>query len=99
MCSPVGNHDLVLPLQNNPTSQAHFRLPKCDGRLTVKVKSDPINRMVTASAVVQIDLSKVVHHSHACRPIYHSSEPQGPTLCIFSSRATCMGDRCSEHIN
>ena len=75
---------------HNPTNQAHFRVPKYDGELIVQVKSDPINRMITVSAGVQTDLSK-------CRPICHSSEPQGPTLCISSSRPTYTGDRCSEH--
>ena len=42
-------------------SQAHARVPECDGRLTVQVKSDPISRRVTAPAGVQTDLSKVIH--------------------------------------
>ena len=51
--------------------------------------------MVTASAGVQTDLSKVVHSS--CRSICHSSEPQSSIVCISSPRPTCLGRRCSEH--
>ena len=60
VCSAVENHDLVPSLRHSPMSQAHSRVPKCDGRLTVQVKSDPINRMVPASAGIQTDLSEVV---------------------------------------
>ena len=31
VCSLVENHDLVPLLQNNIMSQAHSRVPKCDG--------------------------------------------------------------------
>ena len=51
--------------------------------------------MVTASAGVQTDLSKVVHSS--CRSICHSSQPQNSIVCISSPRPTCLGHRCSEH--
>ena len=51
--------------------------------------------MVTASAVVQTDLPKVVHTS--CRPICHSSEPQTSTVRISCPRPKCLGHRCSEH--
>ena len=74
VCSPVENHDLVPSLPDNSKSQAHSRLPECDGCHSVQVKPSPINRMVTASAGVQTDLSKVVHSS--CRSICHLSEPQ-----------------------
>ena len=74
MCSSVINHDLVPSLPDNCKSQAHSRVPECDGR------PSPINRMVTASAGVQTDLSKVVHSS--CRSISHSSEPQSSIVCI-----------------
>ena len=52
------------------------------------------NRMVTASAGVQTDLSKVVHSS--CRSICHSSEPQTSTVSVSSPRPKCLGHRCSE---
>ena len=65
-------------------SQAHSR-----------VKPSPINRMVTASAGVQSDLSKVVHSS--CRSICFSSEPQSSIVHISSPRPTCLGHICSEH--
>ena len=31
VCSPVENHDLVPSLQDNSKSQAHPRVPECDG--------------------------------------------------------------------
>ena len=61
VCSPVEKHDLVSSLQNDPASQVHSRVAKCDGLLTVQVKADPVNRMVISSADVQTDLSEVVH--------------------------------------
>ena len=51
--------------------------------------------MVTASAGVKIDLSKVVHPSY--RPVCHSSEPQSSTVHISSPGPKCLGHRCSEH--
>ena len=51
--------------------------------------------MVTASAGVQTDLSKVVHSP--CRSIYHSSEPQPSTVRISCPRPKGLGHRCSEH--
>ena len=95
VCSPVENHDLVPSLSDNSKSQAHSRLPECDGQHSVQVEPSPINRMVTASAGVQTDLSKVVHSS--CRSICHSSEPQSSIVCISSPRLTCLGHRCSKH--
>ena len=95
VCSPVENHDLVPSLPDNPTSQTHSRVSECDGRPSVQVKPSPINRMVTAFAGVQTDLSKVVHSS--CRSICHLSEPQGSIVCISSPRPKCLGHRCSEH--
>ena len=50
--------------------------------------------MVTASAGVQTDLSKVVHSS--CRSFCHSSEPQTSTVHVSSPRPNCLGHRCSE---
>ena len=52
-------------LPNNLKSQTHSRVSECDGRPSVQVESSPINRMVTASAGIQTDLSQVVHSS--CR--------------------------------
>ena len=95
MCSPVENHDLVPSLPDNIKNQAGSRMPECDDRPTVPVEPSPINRMVTASAGVQTDLSKVVHSS--CRSICHSSEPQTSIICISGPRPTCLGYRCSEH--
>ena len=63
VCSPVENHDLVPSLQDNIKSQTHSRVSECDGRPTVQVEPSPVNRMVTASAGVQTDLSQVVHPS------------------------------------
>ena len=64
-------------------------------QVQVQVEPSPVNRMVTASAGVQTDLSQVVHSS--CRSICHSSEPQSSTVCISSPRPKCLGHRCSEH--
>ena len=65
--SPVEDHDMVPSLPGNIESQTHPRVSECDGRSSVQVKPSPVNRMVTASAGVQTDLSKVVHAS--CRSI------------------------------
>ena len=58
-------------------------------------RSNQVNRMVTASADFQTDLSKVVHSS--CRSICHSSEQQSSFVYISSPRPTCLGHRCPEH--
>ena len=50
--------------------------------------------MVTASAGVQTDLSKVVHSS--CRSFCHSSESQTSAVRVSSPRPKCLGHRCSE---
>ena len=47
MCTYLEIHDLVLSLQNNPTGQAHSRVPECDGQCTVQVEKDQINKMIT----------------------------------------------------
>ena len=47
------NHDLVPSLSHNPKSQAHSRVPECDGRPSVQVKPSSVNRMVTASQVLK----------------------------------------------
>ena len=51
--------------------------------------------MVIASAGVQTNLSEVIHST--CRPVCHSSEPQGSVVCISSPSSKCLGHRCSEH--
>ena len=63
--------------------------------LLSRSKPSPVNRMVTASAGVQTDLSEVVHSS--CRSFCHSHEPQSSTLRVTSPRPKCLGHRCSEH--
>ena len=73
----------------------HMPGSECDGRPSVQVEPCPVNRMVTASAGVQTDLSEVVHSS--CRSICHASEPHSSTVRIFSPRSNCLGHRCSEH--
>ena len=82
-------------LPDNLKSQTHSRVSEYDGRPSVQVEPSPINRMVTASAGSQTDLSQVVHSS--CRSFCHSSEPQSCTVCICSPRPKCLGHRCSEH--
>ena len=88
------NHDMMPSLQDNIKSQTHSRVSECDGRL-VQVKPIPVNRMVTASAGVQTDLSQVVHPS--CRSICHSSETQTATIHFSHPRPECLGHRCSKH--
>ena len=95
VCSPVEDHDLVLSLPDNIKSQTHFRVSECDGRPSAQVEPSPVNRMLTASAGVQTDLSQVVHPS--CRSICYLSEPQSSTVRVSSPRPKCLGHRCSEH--
>ena len=95
VCSPVEDHDLVPSLPHNIESQAHSRVPECDGRPTVQVQPSAVNRMVSASAGVQTDLPEVVHTS--CRLICHSPEPQTSTVHISCPRPNCLGHRCSKH--
>ena len=95
VCSPVEDHDLVPSLPHNIESQAHPRVPECDGRSTVQVQSSAVNRMVSASAGVQTDLPEVVHTS--CRLICHSPEPQTSTVRISCPRPKGLGHRCSKH--
>ena len=90
MRSPVEDHDLVLSLPDNLKSQTHSRVSECDGRPSVQVEPSPVNRMVSASAGVQIDLLQVVHSS--CRSVCHASEPQSSTVRSSSPRP-----KCSEH--
>ena len=78
VCSPVEDHDLVPSLPHNIESQAHSRVPECDGRPTVQVQPSAVNRMVSASAGVQTDLPEMVHTS--CRLVCHSPEPQTSTV-------------------
>ena len=93
--SPVEDYDLVPSLSHNIESQAHSRLPECDGRPSVQVQPSAVNRMVSASAGVQTDLPEVVHTS--CRLICHSPEPQTSTVRISCPRPKGLGHRCSEH--
>ena len=93
--SPVENHDLVPSLPHNIESQAHSRVPECDGRPTVQVQPSAVNRMVSAPTGVQTDLPEVVHTS--CRLICHSPEPQTPTVCVSYPRPKGLGHRCSKH--
>ena len=93
--SPVENHDLVPSLPHNIESQAHSRVPECDGRPTVQVQPSAVNRMVSAPTGVQTDLPEVVHTS--CRLICHSPEPQAPTVRVSYSRPKGLGHRCSKH--
>ena len=91
---PVEDHDLMPSLPDNIKSQIHSRVSECDGR-PVQVEPSAVNRMVTASAGVQTDLSQVGHSS--CRSFCHSPEPQSSTIRVSSPRPKCFGHRCSEH--
>ena len=95
MHPPLEDHDLVPSLQDNIKSQTHSRVSECDGRPSVQVEPSSVNRMVTASAGVQTDLSQVVHSS--CRSFCHSPEPQRSTIRVSCPRPKCLGHRCSEH--
>ena len=95
MRSLVEDHDLVPSLQDNLKSQTHSRVSEYDGRPSVQVGPSPVNRMVTASAGVQTDLSQVVHST--CRSICLLSVPQSSTVHISNPRPKCLGHRCSEH--
>ena len=86
---------MVPSLSHNIKSQTHSRVSECDGRPSIQVEPSPVNRMVTASAGVQTDLSKVVHSS--CRSICHSPEPQTYTVHISCPRPKGLEHRCSEH--
>ena len=92
--SPVEDHDMVSSLSHDIKSQTHSRASECDGRPPVQIEPSAVNRMVTASAGVQTDLSKVVH---SCGSICLSSEPQTSTVRVSSPRPKCLGHRCSEH--
>ena len=93
--SPVEDHDMVPSLSHNIKSQTHSRVSECDGRPSIQVKPSTVDRMVTASAGVQTDLSKVVHSS--CRSTCQSPEPQTSTVRISCPRPKGLGHRCSEH--
>ena len=93
--SPVKDHDMMPSLSQNIKSQTHSRVSECDGRPSIQVEPSTVNRMVTASAGVQTDLSKVVHSS--CRSICHSPEPQTSTVRISCPRPKGLGHRCSKH--
>ena len=95
VCNPVEDHDMVTSFSHNTESQTHPRVSECDRRPSVQVEPSTVNRMVTASAGVQTDLSQVVHTS--CRSICHSSEPQISTIRVSNPRPKCLGHRCSEH--
>ena len=81
VCSPVEDYDLVPSLPHNIESQAHPRVPECDGRPAVQVQPSAVNRMVSASAGVQTDLPEVVHtslfatHLNHKLPLYVSPVP------------------------
>ena len=92
--SPVEDHALMPSLPDNIKNKTHSRVSECDGRPSVQVEPSPVNRMVTASAGVQTDLSQVVHSS--CRSFCHSPEPQSSTIRVTSPRPKCLGHRCSE---
>ena len=95
VCTPVEDHDMVPSLSHNIKSQTHSRVSECDGQPSVQVKPSPINRMITASAGVQTDLSQVVHPS--CRSFCHSSQPQTSTVCVSYPTSKCLGHRHSKH--
>ena len=57
--------------------------------------SGTVDRMVTTSTGVQTDLPKVVHSPRG--PIYHSSEPQAPSVRVSYPRPEGLGHRCSKH--
>ena len=84
VCSPVEDHDLVPSLSHNIESQAHSRVPECNGRPTIQVQPSAVNRMVSAPTGLQTDLPEVVHPS--CRLVCHSPEPQAPSIRVSYPR-------------
>ena len=64
MRSPVEDHDMVPSLPDNIKSQTHSRVCECYGRPSVQVEPSSVNKMVTASAGVPSDRSKVVQPPH-----------------------------------
>ena len=78
-------------LSHNIESQAHSRVPECDGRPTFQVESGPVDGMVTTSTGVQPDMPTVVHSQRG--PVYHSSEPQASTVRVNYPRLNinCTG--------
>ena len=89
---------MVPSLSHNIKSQTHSRVPECDGRPSVQVEPSAVDRMVTASAGVQTDLSKVVHSS--CRfathlnhklPLYVSPVPDPNAWDIDALNLNWMG--------
>ena len=89
VCTPVEDHDMVSSLSHNIESQTRSRVSQCDGRPSAQVKPSSVNRMVTAAAGVQTNLSKVVHTS--CRSICHQSEPQTSTIRVSNPSPKCLG--------
>ena len=85
---------MVPSLSHDIKSQTHSRVSECDGRPSIQVEPSTVNRIVTASAGVQTDLSEVVHSS--CISVCHSSEPQTSAVCGSSPRPKCLGRRCSK---
>ena len=80
-------------------SQAHSREPEFDGRPSVQVEPRSINRMVTASAGVQTDLSKLVTpHVNLCAtrlnhkvPLYISPVPDQNAWDIVALNMIWLG--------
>ena len=75
VCSPMEDHDLVPSLPDNLKSQTHSRVSECDGQPSVQAEPSPVNRMVTASAGVQTDLSQVDLFATRKVPLYVSPVP------------------------
>ena len=99
VCSPVEDHGLVPSLSHNIESQTHSRVSECDGRPSVQVEPSPVNRMVTASAGVQIDLQKwftphvdlfATHLNHKL-PLYISPVPDTKAWDIDSLNINWTG--------
>ena len=109
------DHYLVPSLPDNLKSQTNSRVSECDGRPSVKVEPSPVNRMVTASAGVQTDLSQLNHKV----PLYVFPVPDqnawdidalntnlgSHCLCLPSHGSTLQGDprnqaiQLSDHCN
>ena len=89
---------MVPSLPDNIESQTHPRVSECDGR-PVQVEPSVVNRIVTASAVVPSDLSKVVHssldlfatHLNHKLPLYMSPVPDPNAWDIDALNINWMG--------
>ena len=89
VCSPVEDHDLVPSLPHNIESQAHSRVPECDGRLTVQVQPSLSHSPEPQTSTVRISCPRPKGLGHRCSK-HKLDEPHG--LCLPSYGSPSQGD-------